>query len=182
LGRACGGSDNGDVVMSQRRPVVSEVYLPGLVPQALAVAALCAITWFFLPTAPIWAVLFIGATGYLIFCRAMRWMLVRDHTLGMVAYHAGRFEEAISHFEASHRFFSVHRRVDAWRWLLLGVASKNSYRVIALGNMAWCYGQLGDGAKAVELYERVLSEVPDHAVARATLNLLRTAGSRSNAS
>lgn len=39
--------------------------------------------------------------------------------------------------------------------------------------MAYCYGQLGEGPKAAELYERVLQEVPDHAVARASLNLLR---------
>jgi hypothetical protein len=39
--------------------------------------------------------------------------------------------------------------------------------------MAYCYGQLGNGEKAMELYELVLQEAPDHAVAKASLNLLR---------
>jgi hypothetical protein len=65
--------------------------------------------------------------------------------------------------------------LDACRSLLFGVASQNSYRVIALGNMAYCHGQLGEGAKAVELYERVVQMSPEHAVAKASLNLLRAA-------
>jgi hypothetical protein len=39
--------------------------------------------------------------------------------------------------------------------------------------MAYCYGQLGDRAKAIELFERVLHEAPDHTAAQSSLNLLR---------
>jgi hypothetical protein len=46
-------------------------------------------------------------------------------------------------------------------------------QVIAVANMAYCYGQLGNGTKAVELYEQVLREVPDHSLAKASLNMLR---------
>jgi tetratricopeptide (TPR) repeat protein len=134
-----------------------------------------------LPAADRSQAIFVGAIVYLIWCRLMRWFLVRDHSEGMRAYRAGRFQDAISHFDASYRFFSTHRRLDAYRALLFGVASQNSYRIIALGNMAYCYGQLGDGAKAIELYERVLQEAPEHAVAKSSLNLLRASVPRTDA-
>lgn len=164
--------------MSQPMPVVRQVYWPGLIPQFLAIAVLCAASWLLLPMGVRGMAILVGGIAYLVFCRMMRWWLVRDHAQGIQAYRAGRFQDAIAHFDASHRYFSAHRRLDAWRSLLFGVASQNSYRIIALGNMAYCYGQLGDGARAVELYERVLQEVPDHAVAKSSLNLLRASGTR----
>jgi hypothetical protein len=159
--------------MRQPLPVIRQLYWPGLLPQFLAIAALSAVAWFVLPIANFIQASIVGAVIYLISCRLLRFQFTRDHILGMKAYRTGQFRDAITHFEASHRFFSAHRRLDAWRSLLLGVASYNPYRVIALGNMAWCYGQLGERAKAVELFEHVLQEVPDHAGARAGLNMLR---------
>jgi tetratricopeptide (TPR) repeat protein len=159
--------------MPQPLPVIRQLYLPGLIPQAFAIALLSAIAWFAAPPAYRGQAILFGAASYLVICRVLRLLLVRDHTRGMQAYRAGRFRDAIIHFEASHRFFSEYPRLDASRSLLFGVASHNPYRLIALGNMAYCYGQVGEGAKAVELYERVLREAPDHAVARASLNLLR---------
>ncbi len=159
--------------MSQPMPVIRQLYWPELVPQFVAIVALCAIAWFVMPTADRWLTIFAGAFTYLLFCRLMRWLLVREHTLGMRAYRDGRFRDAIHHFDANHRFFSDHCRLDAYRSLLFGVASQNSYRVIALCNMAYCYGQLGDGTKAIELFERVLQECPENAVAQSSLNLLR---------
>jgi tetratricopeptide (TPR) repeat protein len=170
-----------EFVMSQPKPVIRQLYWPGLIPQLLAVAVLSVATWLVLPATDLGLAIFVGAIVYLIFCRLMRWSLVRDHTQGMRAYQAGRFQDAIFHFEASHRFFSDHRRLDACRSLLFGVASQNSYRVIALGNMAYCYGQLGDGGKAIELFERVLQEMPEHAVAKSSLNLLRASVPRMGA-
>jgi len=154
-------------------PVVRQVYWPGLIPQFIAIAALSIAVRLSFSTATILDALFGGAIIYLAVCRLLRWTLVRDHTQGMAAYRAGQFRDAISHFEASHRFFCAHPRLDAWRSLVFGVASKNPYRIIALGNMAYCYGQLGDGPKAIELYEQVLREAPDHTLAKASLNLLR---------
>ncbi len=136
-------------------------------------AVLCVAAWLLLPAehrdlAPLF-----GAAAYLVFCRAMRWILVRDHTLGIRQYRIGHFQESIAHFEASHRFFSAHPRIDAYRSLLFGVASRNSYRVIALSNMAYCYGQLGERDRAIQLFEEVLQLSPGHAVAESTLNLMR---------
>lgn len=164
--------------MPQPYPVVRQLYWPGLIPQAVAIASLSAVAWFLLPLERGHHAILIGALVYLVGCRAMRFFLTRDHTRGMLAYRQGQFREAIAGFEASYRFFSAHPRLDALRSILFGVASHHSYRVIALGNMAYCYGQLGEGSKAIELFERVLQEVPDHAVARASLNLLRASEPR----
>jgi tetratricopeptide (TPR) repeat protein len=110
---------------------------------------------------------------YLVICRSLRRLLVHDHALGMAAYRAGDFQEAIEYFQASRDFFSSHRRLDAWRAFIFGVACRNPYRVIALGNMAYCYGQLGERAKAIALCEEALREQPDYTLVRHLLNLLQ---------
>lgn len=166
--------------MTQRLPVVRQLQWSGLIPQFLAIAVLAVITHLIVPSAHIAADIFIAALAYLIFCRVMRAWLVRDHREGMRAYHSQRFQDAISHFEASYRFFSFHRSLDAWRSLLFGVASPNPYRVIALCNMAYCLSQAGDGQRAITLYEKAIQENPDCTLAKASLNMLRSASSISD--
>ena len=120
----------------------------------------------------------IGAGAYGVICRTLRSIILSDHYRGMKAYHARQFEAAITHFEASYRYFVVHPAVDRYRSLRFGVASQNPYPAIGLGNMAFCYGQLRKGAKTIQLYEPLLSEFPCHAVARANLNLLKALAPR----
>jgi tetratricopeptide (TPR) repeat protein len=159
--------------MPQPMPVVRQLYRPALVPQFIAIASIAAVVRLCFPWLPLLAILIAAPLIYLVFCRIMRAFLVREHGRGMRAYRAKRFQDAIAHFQASHQYFSEHRRLDSWRSLIFGVASYNPYRVIALGNMAYCYSQLGDGAKAIELYEQVLREAPNHAVAESSLKMLR---------
>jgi tetratricopeptide (TPR) repeat protein len=167
--------------MTQRMPVVRQLYWMELIPQFIAIALLAGIPYVAFPDLDVPFDVFIAALVYLIFCRVMRAKFVRDHTSGMKAYHAQRFQDAISHFEASYRFFSAHRGLDRWRSLLFGVASRNPYRVIALCNMAYCYSQAGDGAQAIKLYEQALHEKPDCTLAKASLNMLRSVSSASDA-
>ncbi len=155
-------------------PVIRELYWPGLIPQCIAIALLAIIAGLTFPALTVSQMTVVAAVIYLIICRSLRGLLVRDHRRGMKAYRAGRFHEAISHFQASQKFFSAHRQLDAWRSFIFAIASYNPYRVIALGNMASCYAQLGDRAKAIELYEQVLSEVPDHTLAKTSLNVLKS--------
>jgi hypothetical protein len=132
-------------------PVVRQLQWMGLIPQFVAIAVFAVIVRVAFPNLGVPVDIFIGALVYLIFCRVMRARFVRDHQNGMRAYHAQKFQDAISHFEASYRFFSKHRRLDTWRSLLFGVASPNPYRIIALCNMAYCYSQTGEGQRAIKL-------------------------------
>lgn len=167
--------------MTQRMPVVRQLQWMGLIPQFVAIAVLAGIAHVVLPNPGIPIDIFIAALVYLIFCRVMRAKFARDHKNGMRAYHAHKFQDAISHFEASYRFFSTHRSLDTWRSLLFGVASVNPYRIIAVCNMAFCYGQTGDGQHAVKLYEQALQEEPNCALAKASLNMLHSVSPTSNA-
>jgi tetratricopeptide (TPR) repeat protein len=150
----------------------------GLIPQLIAIAILTAIGYAAFPNLGVPFDIFIAALVYLVFCRIMRAKFVRDHRSGMKMYHAQKFQEAISHFEASYRFFSAHRHLDTWRSLLFGVASPNPYRVIALCNMAYCYSQVGDGQQAIKLYQQALQEEPCCALAKASLNMLHSVSAR----
>jgi tetratricopeptide (TPR) repeat protein len=160
--------------MNQRMPVVRQLQWTGLIPQFVAIALLAVLAYLVRPSLGVPLDILIAAFAYLIFCRIMRAKFVRDHKNGMRAYHAQKFQDAISHFEASYRFFSTHRRLDAWRSLLFGVASPNPFRVIALCNMAYCHTQAGEGQQAIKLYEQALHEKPDCALAKASLNMLRS--------
>jgi hypothetical protein len=48
-----------------------------------------------------------------------------------------------------------------------------SYREMALCNAAFAYSQLGDGARAIYLYEQTLLEFPDSSLAASSLQMLR---------
>ncbi len=163
-------------------PVIRQFHWMALVPQLLAIALIAVVVRIVLPNQDIPLDIFISALIYLLFCRAMRARFARDHKNGMRAYRAQKFEDAISHFEASYRFFSTHRRLDKWRSLLFGVAGPNPYRVLALCNMAYCYSQVGKGQQAIKLYEEALHEQPDCAVATASLNMLRSTSQSSEGS
>ena len=162
-------------------PVLRQLQWMGLIPQFVAITVFAVIVHVVLPNQGIPVDIFIAALVYLVFCRVMRARFARDHKSGMRAYHAQEFREAISHFEASYRFFSTHRWLDTWRSLLFGVASPNPYRVIALCNTAFCYTQIGDGQQAIKLYEQVLHEEPDCALAKVSLKMLHSVSPISDA-
>ena len=54
-------------------------------------------------------------------------------------------------------------------------SSKMSYKEMALVNIAFCYGQLGEGEKAREYYNAALKENPNNGMAIAALKLLDSA-------
>src|SRR5437016_4356427 len=95
--------------MPQKMPVVRQVHWVQLIPQAVAIAGVALMIQAFLPRLGFFRASFIAALAYLLFCRVMRSWLTRDHILGMKAYQAQHFDEAILHFDNSHQFFSAHR-------------------------------------------------------------------------
>jgi tetratricopeptide (TPR) repeat protein len=160
--------------MPQQMPVVRSLAWSQLIPQVAAIGALAVLGHIIIPHARVSSVGFGAAATYLVRCRLSRAAFLRDHYSGIAAYRAGRFADAIKHFEASRAFFLQHPRTDSFRSLLFGVTGPNPFRIVALCNMAYCYSQLGDGGRAVSLYEQALAEFPDCTLARASLNMLRS--------
>src|ERR1700730_12691180 len=100
--------------MQQRMPIVRQVHWTSLIPQLGAIVGLALLAYAFFPKLGFIRANLVAALEYLIFCRLMRLLLTRDHIAGMSAYQARHFDEAIVHFNDSYRFFSAHRKLDAW--------------------------------------------------------------------
>jgi tetratricopeptide (TPR) repeat protein len=167
--------------MPQPMSVVRQFAWSQLIPQAFAIAVIATIFHLLFSEARLSTVLFGAAITYLIICRISRAFVLRKHYAGVSAYRAGRFADAINHFEASYAFFYRHSRMDSWRSFLFGVVGHNRFRIIALCNMAFCYSQLGEGSRAIKLYEQALAASPSSTLARAGLNTLRSTSAPSDA-
>jgi tetratricopeptide (TPR) repeat protein len=163
--------------MSQRMTVVSQLHWKGLTMQLIVIAALVLVAYVAFPNLKIIRYFLVAAWFYFILCRIIRAIFTRDQNRGMRAVQARNFQDAISHFESSYRFFSTHRQLDKWRSVIFGVSSQNSYRVTALCDSAYCYSRIGDRQRAITLLEQALQEEPDCAVAKDLLDLLRSGSS-----
>jgi hypothetical protein len=160
--------------MSQEMPVIRQLYWPGLLPQFTVIGGL-AIGFHLAIPAWRWNTdALVGAVVYAIICRALRQTLAREHVLGMGDYRAQRFSDARDHFRQSYAFFTVHPRIDWWRFFLFGSTSRNPYRTLALCNEAFCESQLENGAAAIALYEQALRITPHCTLATASLRMLRS--------
>jgi tetratricopeptide (TPR) repeat protein len=143
----------------------------------LQLASIAALTWVlvrFLGVREPTVAFFVSAVAHAVYSRIMRAMLIADHRRGVKLIRAGRYAEATPYFEASYNALVRRPWIDRYRWLLLGSASAMPYREMALCNAAFCYGQTGDGQRAIELYERALQEFPDSGLASASLKMLRS--------
>jgi len=114
----------------------------------------------------------LGAFFWLGFVWINRWMLTGSHRKGMRLVKSGRFAEAVPHFIDAHMQMSRHPWVDRYRAIVLGSASRWSYREMALCNQAFCFGQIGEGRKMRETYERVLQEFPESVLATTALRMV----------
>lgn len=114
-----------------------------------------------------------GALTYLAISFGLRYFIPKNHREGMALVKEKNFEEAIPHFEKSYEFFKKYSWIDKYRFLTLLSSSKMCYKEMALNNIAFCYGQIGNGKKAIEYYHRTLIEYPDNELAKAGLNLLK---------
>ena len=117
----------------------------------------------------------LAALLYLAISVGVRNALTRHHRRGMHLFKEERFADAIPCFERSYSFFTAHSWIDKWRYLILLSSSRISYREMALLNTAFCYAQIGNGSKSLELYERTLHEFPGSKLAETALRLLRSA-------
>ncbi|WP_152425279.1 tetratricopeptide repeat protein [Nafulsella turpanensis] len=119
--------------------------------------------------------LIFGAATYLGVSFMLRTLVPSDHRKGMSLIRKEKYNEAINYFEKSYSFFKQNDWVDKYRYLTLLSSTRLSYKEMALNNIAFCYGQVGDGGKAREYYEKTLNEFPESGIAKAGLRLLNAA-------
>ncbi len=92
----------------------------------------------------------------------------------MVKVKQEQFEEAILNFERSYEFFKENDWLDKYRFLTLLSSGKMSYKEMALNNIAFCYGQIGNGKLSKEYFQRTLDEFPESGMAKVGLRFLNS--------
>jgi tetratricopeptide (TPR) repeat protein len=117
----------------------------------------------------------IGALAYLGMSVVLKKTIAQQHRQGIAHLKKEEFGEALERFQESYDYFNHHRWIDDWRLITLLSSSRVSYREMALLNVAYCYGQLGEGARSREFYEKTLAEYPDSTMAKAAINMLDSA-------
>ncbi len=156
--------------MSSKTPTIRQIAWISIIPQ-LAFMGLVILIWHFVY--PENAVIH-GAATYLIISYSLRSFIAKDHKNGMRNVKSGKFSEAIPDFEKSYNFFKQNNWIDKYRFLTLLSSSRMSYKEMALNNIAFSYGQSGNGEKSKEYYERTLVEFPESEIAKSALRLLNS--------
>lgn len=157
--------------MASSIPIVKQIAWVSILPQLLVMSLFIGATYL----AGAEHFLLIGAAVYLVISISLRWFIPRDHRIGIALFRQNKFAEALSHFEQSYEFFTRNRWLDDWRFITLLSSSHISYREMALLNVAFCYGQIGDGLKSKQNYQRVAQEFPGSQIAEASLRMLESA-------
>ncbi len=156
--------------MKSKSPVIRQIAWLSMVPQILVMAVLVLAWDYFYPSKGF----LYGAGTYLVVSISLRNFIAKDHRSGMQKVKSGDFENAIQDFQKSCDFFTRYEWLDRYRYLTLLSSSRMSYREMALNNMAFSYGQIGDGTKAIAYYKRVLAEYPGSVMATTALKMLES--------
>ncbi|WMJ87662.1 tetratricopeptide repeat protein [Anaerocolumna sp. MB42-C2] len=112
---------------------------------------------------------------YLVISYTGKAILPKNHKKGLNYIKNNQYDDAIVEFHESYVFFSKYKWVDKYRHIVMLSTSQFSYIEMALVNMAYCYGQIGQIEKAKELYQQVLNEFPDNQIAIAALKIFDSA-------
>ncbi|HRH66466.1 MAG TPA: tetratricopeptide repeat protein [Bacteroidia bacterium] len=120
-----------------------------------------------------------GAILYSATAMILRKSIAGDHRKGIRLVRLNKFAEAIPFFEKSYAFFTKNKNIDKFRFITLLSSSSMTYRELAMTNIAFSYTQIGNGQKAIEVYERVLEEFPDNGVAHTALKMLQSVKEKS---
>ena len=157
--------------MSSRTPIVRQVSWIATIPQFVALLIAMAIGTTFSPhDGIVW-----GGGAYLAYSIGSRMLIPRHHRAGMALLRQNRFEEAIPQFKESLRFFDCHSWIDRFRSVVLMSPSAAGYREMALANLAFCYGQIGEGTQSRDCYDERLKRFPDSGLANAAVRMLDSA-------
>lgn len=121
-----------------------------------------------------YGVIFLILLMYYGFTITLRGIVAPAHVKGMRLIKRENYEEAIVCFQCSYDYFERHQWVDRFRFITMFSCSGVAYREMALCNIAFCYGQLGEGEKAGLYYQKVLDQFPDNMLAKMSLNLINS--------
>lgn len=154
--------------MSKNVPTIKKIGWLSLIPQMMVIALLMFLWYLIKPEIAMIA----GAVTYLALSFTLRNTLTKQHRMGMRSVLKGQFQEAIPYFQKSYDFFTNNEWLDKYRYLTILSSSKISFKEMALVNIAYCYGQMGDGTRCRAFYEKALIEFPDSAIAATALNML----------
>ncbi len=160
--------------MNSKTPFVRQVSWPLVVPQFLAIIASVTIVHTVLRPDKFVHSLMLGCAIYIAYSIGSRQIIASAHRTGIRLSKQGKFQEAISQYERSYQFFAKHKCVDRFRSLVLMNPSAISYREMALVNIAFCHGQLGNAELTKEFYEKALQEFPNSGIAKVSLNMIDT--------
>ncbi|GLR16159.1 tetratricopeptide repeat protein [Portibacter lacus] len=156
--------------MSSKIPTVRQIAWISIIPQLL-VMGLIFLIWYQFDKSNF---IIFGAITYLIISQLLRRTIARAHRKGMIKVKKEEFNEAIPHFENSYQYFKKNDWIDKYRFLTLLSSGKMSYKEMALNNIAFCYGQIGNGKLSKEYYQKTLDEFPDSGMAKVGLRLLNS--------
>jgi hypothetical protein len=151
-----------------KAPIVAQVSWLGLIVSLLPLlAVLGANAWL----APRWFPI-AGVLLWLVAVLLARRLLTRAHRQGIRMVKAGRFGDAIPVFGEAYSTMCDRPWIDTYRWVLLGSCSRWSYREMAMCSQAFCYGQIGDGQRMKECYEKAMAEFPESILAASALRMI----------
>ena len=157
--------------MASTTPIIKQISWLSLVPQ-LAILALLFLAADLLGAGDPVVVAIVAYLAAFVF---LRWMVAAHHRRGMGLVKKQAFERAIEEFAKSLRFFEAHPWVDRYRYVTLLSSSRMSYREMALLNIAFCHGQIGNGRESKDWYEKALAAFPDSELAKSALRMLASA-------
>jgi len=159
--------------MNSGTPIVRQISWLAALPQLVAIFAAMSIAYLVAGREGVpW-----GALAYLVYSIGSRQIVARAHRAGIKLVKQERFAEAIPQFEESLAFFDRHPWIDRYRSVVLMSPSAASYREMALANIAFCYGQIGDGQQSRAYYQKCLERFPKSGLATTALRMLDSAAS-----
>jgi len=157
--------------MASRQPIVKQTAWISIIPQIGVMGVIVAVVYSIGVPYPIVT----GALTYMVISFSLRRLLPAAHRRGISYFKKKDYNAAIPEFQKSYAFFSKHQWIDNMRYLTLLSSSRIGYREMALLNIAFCYGQIGEGAKSKEYYQKTLAEFAHSEMAAAALKMFDSA-------
>jgi hypothetical protein len=156
--------------MGSKMPMVKQIGWLSVIPQIIVFSLIIFIYYLF----GVYNFLLFGSITYLFISFSLRNLIAKDHRKGIRCLRSRKYDEAIINFQKSYEYFTKNKWIDKFRYISLLSSSRISYREMALCNIAFIYGQIGDGGKSEYYYCIALNEFPDSMIAKSALNIINS--------